>query len=300
MMDKDLLDGVVIFLAVAEHLSFTHAAGALGLTPTAVSKAIRQLERRHAVMLFQRTTRSVALTEAGSALQRRLRPASEEIGDAFKVLDGYQDRPTGTLRLTMSRAALRLLVEPLLVAYRLACPNVVLDLSVNEGFADLVNGNYDAGIRLGEYIEKDMVAVRLTPEVRWAVVGSPAYFARAGRPATPEELVQHEAVQYRFVTSGQPHRWEFLRDGHEFSVEMKSRLIVNDRASLLRFARLGLGLAYVMELDAADDLAAGRLEPVLQASIPVNSGIYLYFPARMQSQPKLRALIDLATGPRTI
>lgn len=294
-MDRSLLEHVVPFLAVAEHLSFTRAAARLGVTPTAVSKAIRQLETRHHVILFQRTTRSVALTEAGAALFRRLRRATDEIGDAFAVLDGYQDRPTGTLRLGLSRLVMGLLIEPLIAEFRESFPDVALELSLNDGAFDLTKCNCDAGVRLGETFEKDTSAVRLTPEVTWSVVGSPEYFAKAGRPRDPEDLIKHEAVLYKFTPSGAPSRWEFIRGSHEFSVEMRSNIIINDRSSLINLARQGLGLAYVTDVEAGADLVAGRLESVLRDFIPADSGFYLYFPSGAQNQPKLRAFIDLAT-----
>lgn len=293
-MDKDELDGLIPFLAVAEHRSFTRAAQALQVSPTAVGKAIQQLERRHGVILFQRTTRSVALTEPGQALFERLRPAAAEIAGALAGLGHYQTRPTGTLRLTMSRMALALLVEPLVPEYCAACPGVTLELSADDGFVDLAGGAYDAGIRLGEAIEKDMVAVRLTPDLHWSVVGSPAYFARAGRPALPDDLTAHRGIAYRFTASGQRHRWEFVRDGRDITVDMPGQVVVNERASLLAFARQGLGLAYVSDLEAAGDLAQGRLASVLREHIRPTSGMHLYFPAHTQAQPKLRAFIDIA------
>jgi DNA-binding transcriptional LysR family regulator len=293
-MEKDQLDGIVPFLAVAEHLSFTRAAMALNVTPTAVSKAIQQLEQRHGVVLFQRTTRSVVLTESGAALFQRLRPAAVEIDSALAQLSNAQAHPHGTLRLTMSPMAMRLLVEPFVPEFCRAYPDITLELSLDEGKVDLASGLYDAGIRLGETIEKDMVAVRLTPDLRWSVVGSPAYFARAGRPQKPADLTGHQGIIYRFVTSGQRHRWEFHRRGRDFSVDMAGRIVVNERSSLLAFARQGLGLAYVSDLEAAEDLATGRLESVLRDHIRPTSGMHLYFPSKTQAQPKLRAFIDMA------
>jgi len=293
-MDKDQLDGIIPFLAVAEHLSFTRAALALNVSPTAVSKAILQLEQRYGVVLFQRTTRSVVLTESGAALFQRLQPAAAEIGAALAQLSNYQTRPAGTLRLTMSRTAMMLFVEPLVPEFCRAYPEITLELSLDEGIVDIASGLYDAGIRLGEIVEKDMTAISLTPELQWSVVGSPAYFSRVGRPQRPEDLTHHEGIIYRFVTSGQRHRWEFIRRGREFSVDMHGRIVVNDRASLLSFARQGLGLAYVADLEAAEDLASGRLESVLRDHIRPTTGMYLYFPAKTQAQPKLRAFIDMA------
>lgn len=230
----------------------------------------------------------------GAALFQRLQHATAEIGDALAHLSSYQPRPTGTLRLTMSRMAMTLFVEPFVQEFCCAYPDVTLELSIDEGTVDLASGLYDAGLRLGETVGKDMVTVRLTPELRWSVAGSSAYFARAGRPQKPEDLTKHEGIIYRFVTSGQRHRWEFNRQGRDFLVDMAGRVVVNERASLLSFARQGLGLAYVADLEAADDLATGRLESVLRDHIRPTTGMHLYFPSRTQVQPKLRAFIDMA------
>jgi DNA-binding transcriptional LysR family regulator len=182
----DPLDGVAVFLAVAEHRSFTGAALALGVTPTAVSKAIRALEARQGVMLFQRTTRRVALTEAGQAVFVRLRPAVSEISDAFAALGGFRDRPMGTLRITAPHGAVEPILGALVPAFRRAHPEVTLEISLDEAIVDLVGAGFDAGIRLGEAVEKDMVAVRLTPEIAWSVVGAPRYFEGRERPKQPK------------------------------------------------------------------------------------------------------------------
>jgi DNA-binding transcriptional LysR family regulator len=294
-MNHDPFDGLTEFLAVAEHKSFTLAATKLAVTPTAVSHAIKLLERRTGVLLFQRTTRRVALTEAGASLFARLRPAASEIDEALAVLSGFRDQPMGTLRLTAPRLSGTLLMEPLIALFRQAYPQVTLDISLDDATVDLMAGGFDAGIRLGESIEKDMIAVRLTPDLQWSVVGSPEYFAKAGKPASPEELTRHECIGFRFSTSGNAHRWEFRRKGRDFTVGIEAGVIVNDRRLLVAAARSGTGLAYACDLEIAEELADGRLERVLQAFVPLSSALYLYFPSRTQSQPKLRAFIDLAT-----
>jgi DNA-binding transcriptional LysR family regulator len=291
-MTADPLDGVTPFLTVAETSSFTAAAGRLGVTPTAVSKAIRLLEARHGVTLFQRTTRRVALTEAGQAVFLRLRPAAAEISEAFAGLSGFRDRPMGTLRITAPRSTSDFF-SVLVPAFRQACPDVVLDVSLDDAIIDLIAEGYDAGIRLGEAVEKDMVAIRLTPEITWSVVGAPSYFAKTGRPKTPEELVHHQAIRYRFLSSQTLHRWGFKRGKREFLVDVKGGLIVNDRSLLIDFAVKGLGLAYVSDREVRPHVAAGRLEPLLRSYIPSDSGLYLYFPERSQTQLKLRVFIDM-------
>ncbi|MEX3777067.1 LysR substrate-binding domain-containing protein [Pseudomonas sp. MYb118] len=293
-MNHDPFDGLTEFLAVAEHKSFTVAATRLAVTPTAVSHAIKLLERRTGVLLFQRTTRRVALTEAGASLFARLRPAASEIDDALAVLSGFRDQPMGTLRLTAPRLSGALLIEPLIPLFREAYPQVTLDISLDDATVDLMAAGFDAGIRLGESIEKDMIAVRLTPDLQWSVVGSPAYFAKAGKPATPEELTTHQCIGFRFSTSGNAHRWEFRRDGRDFTVGVAGGVIVNDRQLLVATARQGCGLIYACDLEIAEELADGRLERVLQPFVPLSSALYLYFPSRTQTQPKLRAFIELA------
>jgi DNA-binding transcriptional LysR family regulator len=292
-MIVDPLEGLTVFLTVAEHRSFTRAAEALEVSTTAVSKAIRQLEKRHGVVLFQRTTRSVTLTETGAALLGRLRPAAIEIGDALAGLATFGQQPIGTLRLTVSQPAMQILIEPLIAEFSRAFPEITLDLSVNEATVGLASDAYDAGIRLGEIIEKDMVAIRLTPDLKWCVVGSPSYFSRKSPPKTPDDLHDHECLVYRFVTSGQRYRWEFDWNGREISVDVPSRVVVDDRSTLIRLAADGLGLAYVSEFEAAKELASGRLISVLGEYIAPSSGFFLYFPARTQDQPKLRAFIDM-------
>lgn len=294
-MNHDPFDGLTEFLAVAEHKSFTLAATRLAVTPTAVSHAIKLLERRTGVLLFQRTTRRVALTEAGASLFARLRPAASEIDEALAVLSGFRDQPMGTLRITAPRLSGALLIEPLMPLFRQAYPQVSLDISLDDATVDLMESGFDAGIRLGESIEKDMIAVRLTPDLQWSVVGSPAYFAKAGKPLSPEDLTRHECIGFRFANSGSAHRWEFRRDGRDFTVGVESGVIVNDRKLLVCAARNGLGLAYACNLEIIDELENGQLEQVLQPFVPLSSALYLYFPSRTQTQPKLRAFIDMAT-----
>jgi DNA-binding transcriptional LysR family regulator len=291
-MIPDPLDGVTTFLAVAETSSFTAAAGRLGVTPTAVSKAVRVLEGRHGVTLFQRTTRRVALTEAGKAVFLRMRPAAAEISEAFAALSGFRERPMGTLRITAPRSTSDLF-GVLVPAFRQAYPDVVLEVSLDDAIVDLVAAGYDAGIRLGESVEKDMVAIRLTPQITWSVVGAPGYLAKRGRPKTPEEIVHHQSIRYRFLATQTLHRWEFKRGKREFLVDVKGELIVNDRSLLIDFAVKGLGLAYVSDREVQSHVAAGRLEPLLRSYIPSDTGLYLYFPEHSQTQLKVRVFIDM-------
>jgi DNA-binding transcriptional LysR family regulator len=292
IMKNTSLDGIRNFLAVAEHKSFSAAALHLGVTPTAVSKAVKVLEQQHGLMLFKRNTRSVALTEAGASLYGSLASATAQIDDAFAALAVFRDRPVGNLRLTVPRALGALVMKAVMPRFRSEFPEVKIDLSLDDGAVDLVGQGYDAGIRLGQSVEQDMVAVRLTGDLSWSVVGSPAYFVRAGRPATPEDLLRHETMRYRFHASGALHKWRFVRDGEEFFVETAAAIVVNDTTLIADFARSGLGLAYMPDVEIEQDIASGRLERVLSSYVPVSTGLFLYFPARTQSQPKLRAFID--------
>ena len=295
-MKTSAFDGVETFLAVAELNSFTAAALRLGVTPTAASKAIKAMENRHGVILFQRTTRSVSLTEAGESLFASMRPAASQIVDAFAALNAYHNRPRGTLRLTVPRALGALLLKPLISQFRRSCPEVKVDISLDDGAVDLVALGFDASVRLGQSVAQDMVAVKMTSELRWSVVGSPGYFAASGRPSTPEELVDHETIRYRFVSSGAIHRWKFVRNNQSFHVETNGGLIVNDTTLIAEFARQGLGLAYMADMEVAADISRGRLERVLESFIPNSTGLYLYFPVRTQNQTKLRAFIDMAVS----
>jgi DNA-binding transcriptional LysR family regulator len=295
MARSDGFSGLSEFLSVARHASFRAAAAELGVTPAAVSQAIRTLETKTGLVLFQRTTRRVGLTEAGEKLLTRVRPAAAEIAEAFKALTDLRERPAGLLRLSVPRVALPLVIEPVLPAFRRAYPDVAVDIDVNDAAVDLTSNNLDAGIRIGELVERDMIAVRLTPDLRWSVLGAPAYFAARGRPRTPEELIRHECIRYRFLTAGSIYRWEFERGGREFSVDVPGGVTVNDSALMLSFALRGMGLIYTADLFAARELAAGELESVLEEFLPKTPGLFLYFPARTQTQPKLRAFIDTLT-----
>lgn len=293
-MTRDPFNGLREFLAVAESSSFTAAAATLGVTPNAVSQTIRALEARLGLQLFVRTTRRVALTEAGSAFLKRVRPAAFEITDAYELLGDFRDRPMGNLRLTVPRMAIPLVLTPLLPRFRQAYPDVSVEISIDDAAVDITERAFDAGIRIGEAVERDMIAVRLTPDITWAVVGSPSYFVKQGRPQTPEELTRHEAIRYRYPASGTIYRWEFEREGRDFSVDVPGGLTVNDFQMLMEMAEAGTGLAYLPDLSVRDAVASGRLERVLEAYLPTSPGLFIYFPAKAQTQPKLRALLDLA------
>lgn len=295
---NDAFDGLSTFVAVAQQKSFTAAAAALSVTPTAVSQKIKLLERRLGVVLFQRTTRRVALTEPGQTLFERLRPALGEVEDALAALGDFRGRPSGKLRLTAPRVSGAALLAPLLMRMREAYPELSVEVSLDDAFVDLMEGGYDAGIRLGNSVEKDMVRVPITKHSSWSIVGSPSYFARAGRPRAPEDLTQHQTIRQRMITTGVVYRWELVRRGKEITVDVPGGIVVDDIALMVALAREGAGLAYLPDEPLVEDLAAGRLERVLQNFISKGPGLYLYFPARSQEQPKLRALIEMIASMR--
>ncbi|XXY47632.1 LysR family transcriptional regulator [Sorangium sp. So ce269] len=293
----DALDGLTTFLAVGRCKSFTAAAAALGVTPTAVSQKIKLLERRYGVVLFQRTTRRVALTEPGASLFQRLQPAIADVEGALAALGDYRGRPSGNLRITAPRMSGGLLA-PLVAQMREAYPELSIEVSLDDAFVDLVAAGFDAGIRLGDAVEKDMVRVPITSRSSWSIVGSPAYLEKAGRPRAPEDLVHHRAIRQRLIASGTVYRWELERRGKTITVDVPGGIVVDDIALMVALACAGSGLAYVPDQAIERDLSEGRLERVLEAFITEGPGFYLYFPARTQEQPKLRALIESVTSAR--
>ncbi|MGK3982390.1 LysR family transcriptional regulator [Sorangium sp. So ce136] len=289
----DRFEGLTVFLTVARRRSFRAAAAELGVTAGAVSQSIQALERRVGLPLFARTTRRVGLTEAGEKLLERLAPAASEIGAALEALGELRERPAGLLRLTVPRMAVPFVIEPVLPHFRRAHPGVDVEISVDNTFVDLAETGFDAGVRIGEALSKDMIAVRLTADLRWVVVGAPAYFAAHGRPEVPEDLLAHACIRYRFQSAAL-YRWEFARDGREIAVDAPGAITVNDGELALSLAREGLGLAYTADTVVAEDLARGTLATALDAYAPAGPGLFLYFPARAQTQAKLRAFIDTA------
>lgn len=287
----DRFEGLTTFLAVARRRSFRAAAKDLGVTAGAVSQTIRALERRLGLPLFQRTTRAVSLTEAGETLHARIAPASEAIAQALETLDGMRARPSGLLRLTVPRVVLPFFIEPVIPAFRAAHPDVSLEIAADDAFVDLTAQGFDAGIRVGESVAQDMTFVRLSDDIVWRVVGSPAYFAAHGRPKTPRDLLRHRSIRYRFP-SGSIYKWELEEKGRAIVVDVPGAITVNDGGLMLSLARAGQGLIYGADMFLQADLAAGLLETTLDAYAPTSAGLCLYFAAGAQAQPKLRAFID--------
>ena len=294
-MDPDRLPAVAAFARIAEQGSFSKAAGLLGVSPSALSQTVRSLEARLGVRLLNRTTRHVSVTEAGALFLQRILPALEQFDAAFGALEELRAEPTGTLRISLPRIAMLSVIAPLLKEFCEAYPSITLDLSADDRFVDLVGEGFDAGMRLGESLAPGMIAVRASRDQRMLVVGSQAYFARHGRPARPADLQRHRCIRFRF-SSGGVYRWEFAGEGKEFDMDLSGPLICNDNKLMLQAARDGVGLAYLFEDLAREDLAAGRLQAVLENWCPSFAGYYLYYPSRDQMPLKLRALIDFLTA----
>jgi DNA-binding transcriptional LysR family regulator len=285
------LEGVEAFLAVAEHRSFRKAAAALGVTPSAISQTVRALEARIGAAMFQRTTRSVGLTEAGERFLARAKPAFEELVAASAAAHDLGQRPTGLLRLSVPRAVVSVVLEPLIASFCEAYPEVEVEIAASEELIDLAAKGFDAGVRLGQFIAGDMVAVPLSPPFRLIVVGSPAYFARRDPPLRPDDLRGHACLRMRRA-SGALATWSLVDRGRPLEIGVSGPLIANDFLTTLGAALRGVGLAQVPEPIAAAALADGRLVRVLEPYAPMTQGVFLYYPSRRQMLPKLRAFVD--------
>jgi len=291
-MKRDELNDLAAFVVVADEMSFTRAASKLGMSPSALSHAMKALEDRLSLRLLARTTRRVSTTEAGERLLRTLRPAFEDINAELTALNGLRDKPAGTVRITTPRHAATSVLCPVLPGFLGAYPEICVEITIDEGLTDIVASRYDAGIRLGEKVAKDMMAVRVGPNIQTAVVGSPAYFADYPILITPQDLAKHRCINYRFATSGGLYPWEFEKDGRSFQVRVDGPLIFNDGDLILAAVLAGQGIAYLYEDQIADLIAEGRLIRVLQEWCPTFSGYYLYHPNRRQTPPALTALVE--------
>jgi len=285
------LDGVEAFLCVARHRSFRRAAAELGVTPSAISQAVRVLEERIGAVLFIRTTRSVGLTEAGEQFLSRAKPAFEELVAASDIARGLGQRPSGLLRLSVPRAVVPLLLDPLIASFHQSYPEVEVEIAASSDLVDLATEGFDAGIRLGQFIEADMVAVPLTPPLRFVVVGSQAYFTARSRPEHTDDLRQHACLRWR-KSSGALALWSFNNGGNAIEIAVSGPFIAHDFPTMLGAAMEGIGLAQLPEPMVAEGLRAGKLVEVLKPLAPVIPGVFLYYPSRRQVMPKLRAFID--------
>ncbi len=279
------------FLAIARHRSFRRAAIELGLTPSAISHALRNLEERLQVRLVNRTTRSVSLTEAGTRLHDRLKPAFRDIQDALDDLNSFRGTPMGTLRLNAASTSAKLVLVPLVTRFLAAHPAVQVEIFAQGGLVDVVSQGFDAGVRFGETIAADMIAVPIGPRHRSAVVATPSYFERWPKPQTPHDLSRLPCIRYRF-DSGSEYRWEFERGGVELEIAVEGPLTLNEQELMVQAALAGTGVAYVFEGMVATETAERRLVRVLEDWCPYYPGVFLYYPSRRQLPTTLRAFID--------
>lgn len=285
------------FLCVASQLNFSRAAVELGVTPSALSHSVRTLENRLGVRLFNRTTRSVGLTEAGERLFARLKPAFRDIDDALEDLNHFRDKPSGKLRLTAGRQACELVLLPIVSAFLQAFPDIRLEIVESDALVDIVAGGFDAGVRFGNRLEADMVSLPIGPNMRSVVVGSPEFFDRYAIPQKPEDLHALPCIRHRFP-SGTIYRWEFERGGITQEIEVDGPLTLGDVSLMVGPALQGLGLSYVFEGLIRGHLADGRLLQVLADWCPYYPGLHLYYPSRRHVPAPLKAFIDFARAAR--
>jgi DNA-binding transcriptional LysR family regulator len=288
------------FVAITERGNFSKAAATLGISAATLSQTIRSLEERLGVRLLNRTTRSVALTEAGERLLRRVHPALGEIGDAIESINAFRDTPSGVLRLSVASLAVGIVIDPLLAGFRAAYPDITLDIVVDDSMADIVDGRFDAGIRPGSRIERDMIALRASPDSRLIAVASPAYIAAHGRPETPHDLRVHNCIRFR-QTTGALHPWEFERGAEKVEVAVEGSLVTNNLDLVVRATLGGTGVGYMLEEYITSHVAEGRLIPLLEDWSRPYAGYHLFYPSRHLVPAKLKVFADfLRDATRTL
>ncbi|TFU02920.1 LysR family transcriptional regulator [Polymorphobacter arshaanensis] len=291
-MRREELGDLAVFLAVAEARSFTRAAAKLGTSQSAISQIVRRLEAGMGVKLLTRNTRNVAPTDAGEQLVQTLRPAFDDIDARLSALSALRERPSGTVRITSSRHAAETILWPNVRRLLEDYPDVKVEISVDGHLTDIIGDRFDAGVRLGEQIAKDMIAVPIGGELRMAVVGAPSYFATHGQPRTPQDLTNHRCINIRLPTQGGLYAWEFGHNGRDLNVRVDGPLILNDVRMILTAAAEGVGLACVMEDQAAAYLSSGQLVRVLEDWCPPFAGYHLYYPDRRQLPPAFSLLVS--------
>ena len=291
-MQRGYLDDFLAFLAVAREQSFTKAAAKLGVSQSALSHSMRDLEERLGVRLLTRTTRRVAPTEAGERLVQTLGPRFEEIEVELAALGELRDKPAGTVRITATEYAADAILLPKLAKLLRDYPDIKVEITVDYGLTDIVSQRYDAGVRSGEQVGKDMVAVRIGPEMRMAVVGAPAYYRKRPEPTRPQDLVHHNCINLRLPTHGGLYAWEFEKGGRDLKVRVEGQLTFNTTAQMLNAAVAGFGLTYVPEGLAQPHIAKGRLKRVLEDWLPPFSGYHLWYPSRRQSSAAFQLVVE--------
>jgi DNA-binding transcriptional LysR family regulator len=291
-MPRANVNDLVAFLAVARELSFTRAAAKLGVSQSALSHTIRQLETRLGLRLLTRSTRSVAPTEAGERLLRNVGPRFEEIEAELEALSELRDKPAGTIRITTGEHAANSVLWPRLQRFLPNYPDIKVELTVDYGLTDIVAARYDAGVRYGEQVGKDMIAVRIAPDMRFTAAATPAYFSERAVPKKPQDLIGHCCINMRLPTYGGLYAWEFEKGGRELKVRVEGQLIVNTTSQTLAAALAGFGIAFLPEDLMAPHIAKGRLKPVLQDWCAPFPGYHLYYPSRRQSSPAFALLVE--------
>ncbi|HVW74519.1 MAG TPA: LysR substrate-binding domain-containing protein [Rhizomicrobium sp.] len=291
-MRREELGDLAAFLAVAEEASFTRAAAKLGTSQSALSHTIRRLESRLGLRLLTRTTRRVAATEAGERLIETLRPALTEIDGRLAALSALREKPAGTIRITTSEYVAEAILLPVLTRLLPDYPDIKVELSIDYGLIDIVAERFDAGVRLGEQVAKDMIAVPIGPDQRMAVVGSPAYFARHPAPRTPQQLSDHICINLRLPTRGGLYAWEFEKGARKLNVRVEGQLVFNTARLIIQSAVAGMGLACLPQDAVQNEIEAGRLVRVLGDWCPPFPGYHLYYPSRRQQSPAFALLVD--------
>ncbi|MBC3920820.1 LysR family transcriptional regulator [Undibacterium sp. CY18W] len=291
-MQKENFNDLLAFITVAREGSFTRAAAQLGVSQSALSHTIRGLETRLGVRLLTRTTRSLSPTDAGERLLKTVAPRFEEIEFELAALSELRDKPAGTIRISAAEHAASTVLWPKLAAFLPDYPDIKVEVNINYGLTDIVADRFDAGVRLGEQVAKDMIAVRIAPDLRMAVVGAPAYFARHAPPHTPQELAGHNCINLRLPTYGGLYAWEFERNGQELNVRVEGQLVFNSSTPILRAALAGFGLGCLPEDMVAQHVRDGHLQRVLEDWAPSFQGYHLYYPSRRQASPAFALVVD--------
>jgi DNA-binding transcriptional LysR family regulator len=291
-MARENMNDLIAFLTVARERSFTRAAAQLGVSQSALSHTVRGLEERLGVRLLTRTTRSVAPTQAGERLLRTVGPRLEEIEAELEGLSEFREKPAGTIRITAGDHPTETVLWPKLAKFLPDYPGIKVEISLDQALTDIVEQRFDAGVRLGEQVAKDMIAVRISPDIRFAVVGAPSYLAGRSLPDTPQDLLGHTCINLRLPTLGGLYAWEFERDGRELNVRVDGQLVFNSIFQVLNAALDGFGLAHVPEDLAQAHIAAGRLTRILEDWCPLWTGYHLYYPSRRQPSAAFALLVD--------
>ncbi|APG11246.1 DNA-binding transcriptional LysR family regulator [Bradyrhizobium elkanii] len=291
-MDRDNASDLLAFLAVARERSFTRAAIKLGMSQSALSQIVRALEERLGVRLLSRTTRNVAPTQAGERLFRSIAPKFEEMDVELAALGEFREKPAGTIRITATENAADAVLLPALARILPDYPDIKVEVIIDYGLSNIVAEQYDAGIRPGGLVAKDMIAVRVGPDLRMAVIGAPSYFAGRKKPRTPQDLTEHNCLNLRLPTHGGLYAWEFEKNGRDLNVRVEGQLVFNGAGALLSAALRGFGLAYITETQVQPYLVSGQLVRVLADWCPPFSGYHLYYPSRRQSSPAFSLLVE--------